>query len=204
VLRAGAASPAASGMVERNGAEIVEYITKKGKKLRGIIRTDLSKEQAQAIDPFTFKQEGGYFIREKYLQPEASKDTKSQRIDEPGNAKDNSTDGTIDIGPEAQYNIRVLGGDTADHTGTPRAEVNALHPYDARVLPGDAEIRQIAASFGSRVQGFGLRSGLLAADVERFGFFNGVRTGKTIFIAAKGNTRPHMAILGLLPPLCKP
>jgi hypothetical protein len=86
---------------------------------------------------------------------------------------DNSINGTIDAGPEAQYNIRVLERATARNSDGASAG-NALHPYDGRVLPGDAEIRQIAESFGSRVQGFGLRPGLLAADVERFGFLNGV------------------------------
>lgn len=47
--------------------EIIEYKTRKGKVLRGIIRTDLTKDQAQAIDPYTWKMGGGYFIREKHL-----------------------------------------------------------------------------------------------------------------------------------------
>lgn len=48
--------------------EIVEYTTKKGKVLRGIIRTDLTLEQAKAIDPYTWRMNGGYFIREKHLE----------------------------------------------------------------------------------------------------------------------------------------
>jgi hypothetical protein len=97
-----------------------------------------------------------------------------QRIDGPAQANDNFTNGTIDTRPEAESNLRVLGRAVAAHLGMSRADIDTLHPYDARVLPGDAEIRQIAESFGSRVQGFGLRAGLLAADVERFGFLNGV------------------------------
>ena len=48
---------------------IVEHVTKNGagKTIRGVIRTDLTKEQAKAIDEFTFKKDGGYFIREKHL-----------------------------------------------------------------------------------------------------------------------------------------
>lgn len=51
------------------GAEIVEYTTKKGKVLRGVVRPDLSKGQAQAIDPFTWelKRGEGYFIRIEHL-----------------------------------------------------------------------------------------------------------------------------------------
>ena len=46
---------------------IVEHTTKKGNVLRGVVRTDLSYAEAKAIDEFTFKKDGGWFIREKYL-----------------------------------------------------------------------------------------------------------------------------------------
>ena len=46
---------------------IVEHVTAKGKTLRGIVRTDLTQDEAKAIDKFTFKKNGGYFIREQYL-----------------------------------------------------------------------------------------------------------------------------------------
>lgn len=52
--------------------EIIEYKTRKGKVLRGIIRTDLTKDQAQAIDPYTWRMGGGYFIREKHLRGETA------------------------------------------------------------------------------------------------------------------------------------
>lgn len=50
--------------------DLVEVTTKAGKVLRGVLRTDLTREQAKAIDPFTWIPKGhqGYFIREKYLQ----------------------------------------------------------------------------------------------------------------------------------------
>jgi hypothetical protein len=48
--------------------EIIEYTTKKDKVLRGIIRTDLSLAEAKAIDPYTWRMNGGYFIREKHLE----------------------------------------------------------------------------------------------------------------------------------------
>lgn len=65
-----AANPGAVGTVERQGLPIVEHTTAKGKVIRGVIRTDLSKEQAQKIDPYTWKKDGGFFIREQYLKPE--------------------------------------------------------------------------------------------------------------------------------------
>lgn len=50
--------------------EIVEHVTKggKGKTIRGIVRTDLSYAEAKAIDEYTFKKNGGWFIREKHLE----------------------------------------------------------------------------------------------------------------------------------------
>jgi hypothetical protein len=50
------ASPAA-------GTDIVEHRTKRGKTLRGIIRTDLTEEEAKTIDPYSFKKDNGWFIR---------------------------------------------------------------------------------------------------------------------------------------------
>lgn len=47
--------------------EIIEHTTGKGKVLRGVIRTGLTKDEAKEIDPFTFKKGDGYFIRAKYL-----------------------------------------------------------------------------------------------------------------------------------------
>lgn len=52
--------------------EIIEYKTRRDKILRGIIRTDLTREQATAIDPYTWKMNGGYFIREKHLGGDTS------------------------------------------------------------------------------------------------------------------------------------
>lgn len=65
-----AANPDAVGTVDRNGEPIIEHVTAKGKTLRGIVRTDLLKEEALAIDPYTLRKNGGWFIREVYLKPE--------------------------------------------------------------------------------------------------------------------------------------
>ena len=62
--------------------EVVEHTTKKGKVIRGVVRTDLSYAEAKAIDEFTFKKDGGWFIRDKYLglepQPIASQQTPTE------------------------------------------------------------------------------------------------------------------------------
>lgn len=67
-----AANPEAVGTVDRGELPIVEHTTTKGKVIRGVIRTDLTKEQAQAIDPYTWKKDGGYFIREVYLKKDGA------------------------------------------------------------------------------------------------------------------------------------
>lgn len=59
-----AAAPATEGA-------IVEHVTGRGKTLRGVVRTDLTQEQAKAIDEYTFKKGDGWFIREKYLENQA-------------------------------------------------------------------------------------------------------------------------------------
>lgn len=65
-----AVNPDAVGTVDRNGAEIITHTTGKGKVLTGIVRTDLLKEEALKIDPFTFRKDGGWFIRKVYLKPD--------------------------------------------------------------------------------------------------------------------------------------
>lgn len=58
-----AEAPEAATVATQPG-EIVEHTTKRGKVLRGAIRTDLDREQARAIDPYSFRKDGGWFIRE--------------------------------------------------------------------------------------------------------------------------------------------
>lgn len=57
----------ALGMKPDATPEIVEHVTGRGKTLRGIVRHDLTLDEAKNIDPYTFKKDGGYFIREKHL-----------------------------------------------------------------------------------------------------------------------------------------
>lgn len=63
--------------------EIVTHITVKGKELRGIIRKDLTREEAKAIDEYTFRKDGGWFIREKHLAGAALPEAKPQPQPEP-------------------------------------------------------------------------------------------------------------------------
>lgn len=74
-----APAPSAGKAVEpttsvQEGEQIVEHVTGKGKTIRGIVRKGITLAEAREIDPYTFKKDGGYFIREKYLgeQPKFS------------------------------------------------------------------------------------------------------------------------------------
>ena len=64
-----AAAPAAPQSANNAAVRypITEYTTGKGKVLRGTVRTDLTHEQAKAIDPYTMRHAGGQFIREKHF-----------------------------------------------------------------------------------------------------------------------------------------
>lgn len=67
--------PAPEAGRQSGAGELVEYTTKKGKTLRGVVRTDLNGHQAAAIDPYTFRYNGGWFIREKHLTGNADAET---------------------------------------------------------------------------------------------------------------------------------
>lgn len=98
----------------------------------------------------------------------------AEGVDAAAKPNNTSSNGTPDTRPEAAANIGVLGSAIAANLGIPKWIFSALHPYDARVLPGDAALREVAQAFGSRIQGFDLSPRLLAADRKRFGFFSGV------------------------------
>ena len=74
---------AAQAAAEKAGLEIIEHTTGKGKVIRGVVRTDLSREEAKAIDEFTFKKDGGWFIREKHLVGDGTKLSRGQSTAEP-------------------------------------------------------------------------------------------------------------------------
>jgi len=60
-----------SGHITLNGQQypVVEHITKggKGNVIHGIIRPDLTQAQAKEIDAYTFKKDGGWFLRTEHL-----------------------------------------------------------------------------------------------------------------------------------------
>jgi hypothetical protein len=54
--------------INDNTPDIIEHTTKKGKSIKGIVRTDITLAEAKEIDKYTFRKDGGFFIREKHLK----------------------------------------------------------------------------------------------------------------------------------------
>jgi hypothetical protein len=52
------------GELAKTSEALVQHTTKKGKILTGTVRTDLDQAGAKKLDPFTFKKDGGWFIRQ--------------------------------------------------------------------------------------------------------------------------------------------
>lgn len=64
---------------------VVEHTTAKGKVLRGVVRHGLTLAEAQKVDKYTFRKDGGYFIRERYLQqPEAAHEPADSPLEQQG------------------------------------------------------------------------------------------------------------------------
>ncbi len=93
---------------ETQTLDLVEHVTKggKGKIIKGIVRTDLTKEEAQAIDKYTFKKDGGFFIREKYLAGDNS-------------VTNSVTNKTADVADQ-QQDQAVAGDISGDISGAPK------------------------------------------------------------------------------------
>lgn len=96
-----------------------------------------------------------------------------------------------DTRPGAVQAVGVLDRAIGRHVGD-----DSVHPYVARVVPGDEAIRSVANALGTRVQWFGLREVLTPAERRKFGFFNGVYYDGTIYLRDAGGDRPHLAVLG--------
>lgn len=98
---------------EKPAHEIVEHTTGKGKVLRGIVRTDLTGHQAAAIDPYTFRKNGGWFIREKHLEQAAA--VEGTPTYEPGDEEKRAENAAaVDRSKEQAAKLRSAGQKLAD------------------------------------------------------------------------------------------
>ena len=66
-----AAEPPPRGIEPPANLPIVKHTTKRGKVIEGVIRSDIDHAQAKALDPYTFKKNGGWFVRRDAAEAEA-------------------------------------------------------------------------------------------------------------------------------------
>ena len=85
----------------------VTHTTQKGKQLTGIVDTRLTKEQAKTIDPFSFKKDNGWFIRD--FRVDEYNDKLSAGTMEPVHPVEESTDENAERPGE-----RALEGEPAE------------------------------------------------------------------------------------------
>jgi hypothetical protein len=189
--------------------DLISVTTSKGKVLRGIIRADLTKEQAKLIDPHTWIPTGdngekldGYFIRKKYLtengnaNPDNRSGTKFSRT-----GQDNTKFATM-TGQEAKYDstentekVNRLSAIVAKALDT--SEPDGRSAYVPFSVPSGGDLGTVAAAFGKTITGYRLAP-VLRGTKSPFSTIGGVRTGaipNTVFINQE-NDRPHLSVLG--------
>lgn len=124
----------------------VEHTTQKGKKLRGVIARSLTREQAQQADAYTFKKDGGFFVRLAHVTRPAAEPGGRYTVEERG------------------ARARIHDGYTQDLFGAPVSETGRV-PDTPLVQPGIAgaetlraagqvEGAKYAVEAGPRVTGF--------------------------------------------------
>ncbi|VTU38223.1 DNA repair protein RadC [Variovorax sp. PBS-H4] len=136
-VRPGADAPAAPAAVTPsvNRGEVVEHTTGRGRVLRGVWRPDLTKEQAEAIDPSTWNVKGkGFFIREAHLEQLPPVAAPSAKSDAPAPAPTGKLQKERDESPVVQFGRALVaagmefdGNDPRDwsqHVGE-RGEIHA-------------------------------------------------------------------------------
>jgi protein-L-isoaspartate O-methyltransferase len=95
--------------------DIVEHTTGKGKVLRGVVRTDLTHDQAKAIDAYTFKKDGGWFIREKHLDGATPAAAPRVMFTKPAEKTDEVAPApVVDKSKEQAAKLRAAGAKLAD------------------------------------------------------------------------------------------
>ena len=160
----------------------VTHTTKKGKELTGVVDTRLTREQAKAIDPFSFKKDNGWFIRD--FRVDEYNDKLSAGTMEPVHPVEESTDenaersgeGTLEGEPAGQVPEVPGGGDTGERSGdyTGESGEHDLGPDGRRVRSelGGSEAESLlgtdlhsAGAVSDRETGSGGR-GVLQGDIR--------------------------------------
>lgn len=114
---------------------IVEHVTRKGKIIRGIIRKDLTKEEAAGIDQYTFLKDGGWFIREKHLEGEAYQNSIKKKT--PLDTNDSNDSETVSQEKIDNAIDPLVFGVKAGITKAERRKLNTAAAALVMKVPGD-------------------------------------------------------------------
>lgn len=188
-----AATQQGVALAAATGATLVEHTTGKGKLLKGVIRKDLTLAQAKEVDEYTFKKDGGFFIRAEHLKKLAEK----------------FPDAQMDFGRQPLPAAEVLEGDADPRDVVAVADLQGkinrvkAKPVTLTALPAlprppagapRAEVERFAATeLVNKL--FGKRAVFFAADG---GAVNGAALAsqpKVLFVN-EATRRPVMAVLG--------
>lgn len=188
-----AAAQQGVALAAATGATLVEHTTGKGKLLKGVIRKDLTREQAEQVDEYTFKKDGGFFIRAEHLKKLAEK----------------FPDAQMDLGRQPMLAAEVVEGDADPRDVAAVADLQGkinrvkAKPVTLTALPpaprppagaSRAEVERFAATDLVKKL-FGKRAVFFAADG---GAVNGAALAsqpKVLFVN-EATRRPVMAVLG--------
>lgn len=135
-----AAAQQGEALAAATGVVLVEHTTGKGKLLKGVIRKDLTLAEAKQVDEYTFKKDGGFFIRAEHLAKLAEK----------------YPDAQLDLGREAA--AAVAGGQAS------AADVEAVAELE-RKLAGGKERRFTLTALPAITR---VEKGASAAEQDRF------------------------------------
>lgn len=188
-----AAAKQGEALAAATGAVLVEHTTQKGKVLKGVVRKDLTLAQAKEVDEYTFKKDGGFFIRAEHLKKLAEK----------------YPDAQLDLGRQPLPAAEVVEGDADPRDVAAVADLQEklnrvkAKPVKLTALPpptqpppgaSRAEAERFAATeLVSKV--FGKRAVFFSADG---GAVNGAALGsqpKVLFVN-EATRRPVLAVLG--------
>lgn len=116
--------------------QIVEHTSKKGKTIRGVILKGVKLKDAKQIDPYTFRKNGGWFIREKHLDKLEALESPPKN-EEPKDAERTSRDKKKDSANGKDAVSETERNISDEQRGASRRETNDVRQEPERTSPPD-------------------------------------------------------------------
>lgn len=187
------AAAADAAAAKDSGIKVIKHTTGAGKVIEGVIRTDLTKDQAKQVDEYTFKKDGGFFIRVRHVAelnkkfPLANMDLGRQEVLGPQVIEDGVSKRDIEAVADLQNKLNSVNRDKITLTAMP-----------AMARPGlgapKEQTNRYAATELVRVL-FNKRVVFFSADK---GAVNGAALGSQprVLFVNEATRRPVLAVLG--------